>query len=247
MNAWRIGAIGIVAYLLILLVTFPATRLTGSLEQRVDGLLLRDVSGSPWSGQAAHVLYKGADIGAMQWQFRPLRLFTGNLEYRLSLQDPRATGSALLDVSFAGRTHGRQLDLQLAPSDLINRFSPVGVVADGTLRLRLDEFELVDGMPGQVKGQLQWQGAQLRAPVELSLGDLRMDVASAAPGLVATVAEGGTLGLTGSITLQAGGNYDASLQLQPAAGLDEDTTQLLDTLLRRRPGGGYQLVARGSL
>lgn len=247
MNAWRIGAIGIAAYLLILLATFPVTRVTGRIEQRLDGLLLRGVSGSLWSGQAARVIYQGQDAGVMRWQLRPLRLFTGNIEYRIELLNERGGGSGLLDLSFGGRVHGRDLDLQLPPAGLINRFSPIAVVTGGALALQLQHFELPGTLPTGIQGTLRWQGARLSSPMELELGDLAMDLASVDDDLVATVVEGGMLGLSGNLSLQTGGSYAVDLQLHPSSASGAEVRGVLDTLMRRLPDGGYQLVTTGSL
>jgi general secretion pathway protein N len=247
MNAWRIGAIGVAVYLLILFATFPVTRITGSIEQRLDGVLLRGVSGSLWSGQAARVVYQGNDIGAVHWQFRPLRLLTGDIEYRIELLDEQGGGSGLLALSFGGRVHGRDLDLQLPPAGLINRFSPIGVVTGGSLVLQLQHFELPGKLPAAIQGTLRWQGARLSSPMELELGDLALDLASAGDDLVATVAEGGRLGLSGKISLQAGGRYAVDLQLHPSSAAGDEVRGVLDTLMRRLPDGGYQLAATGSL
>jgi len=247
MRAWRTGAIGLAAYLLILLATFPVTRLTGAIEQRLDGVLLRGVSGSLWSGQATRVLYQGTAVGSVRWQLRPLRLLTGNVEYRVDLLDERVSGNGLLDLSFAGRVHGRDLELQLPPAELINRFSPIAVAAAGALVLQLQQFDLPGQLPTGVQGVLRWQGARLMAPLELELGDLALDLASAGDDLQATVSAGGTLGLSGNITLQAAGRYAVNLRLQPGSETGAEVRDMLDTLVPRRPGGGYQLTAAGNL
>ena len=55
----RLAALGVGAYVLILIVTFPATRISASLEDRVDDLAMNGVSGSLFSGQARQVVYQG--------------------------------------------------------------------------------------------------------------------------------------------------------------------------------------------
>jgi general secretion pathway protein N len=246
-NGLRAAAIGIAVYLLILLATFPVTRLTGSLEQQLDGVLLRGVSGTLWSGQADHLSVQGNDIGPVHWRIRPLRLLTGNLEYRVELPGKDNPGSALLDLSFGGRLHGRDLDLQMPPGELINRFSPIRVVAGGTLHLQLESFALPGKSPATAQGELSWQGAQLSEPLQLELGDIAFGLANAGDNLVATVTEGGTLGLSGNVTLQPAGNYAVNLALQPGPGVGAEVRDMLDSFMSRRPGGGYQIVAAGKL
>jgi general secretion pathway protein N len=247
MTGLRAAAIGVAAYLLILLATFPVTRLTGSLEQHLAGVQLRGISGTPWSGQADRVTVQGNDIGMVHWRIRPLRLLTGNLEYRVELPGKDVGGSALLDLSFSGRLHGRDLDLQMLPGALINRFAPIRVAAGGMLHLQLDSFELPGKSPAAAQGELRWQGAQLSAPLQLELGNIAFGVANAGDDLVATVTESGTLGLSGNATLQPGGNYAVNLALQPGPGAGAEVRDMLDSFMSRRPDGGYQIVAAGKL
>ena len=78
----RLAALGVGAYLLILIATFPAARISASLEDQVADLAMNGVSGSVLSGQAVQVVYQGLDLGTVHWQFRPLLLLLGRLEYR---------------------------------------------------------------------------------------------------------------------------------------------------------------------
>ena len=247
MNAWRSVAVGIAAYLLILVATFPVSYLVGAIEQRVPGLQLYEVSGSPWSGQAARVSIRGTDIGGVHWAFQPLRLLTGNLEYRVELRDARYHGNGRLGLSFAGRLHGRDIRVQFPPAVVIDQFPPAGVAAAGELSLQLDSCELGSGLPTAVQGTLRWLGASISTPLQLQLGDLGFDLASTDAGLVATVAQGGALGLSGNVTLQQGGRYVVNLGLQPGTAVDADARDMLNTLLERRPGGGYQIRTSGNL
>jgi len=93
-RAWPLLVIGAVAYLLILVVTFPAVRLVPLLERQVAGLSLHAVSGSVFSGQAAQLVYQGLDYGHLNWEFRPAGLLLGRVEFHLELSDPANPGSA---------------------------------------------------------------------------------------------------------------------------------------------------------
>jgi hypothetical protein len=247
-NGIRATATGIAAYLLILLMTFPVTRVTGSIEQHLEGVQLRGVSGSPWSGQARRLIIQGNDIGTVHWRIRPLRLLAGKLEYRVELPGRDTGGSAVLDLSPGGRMSGRELALHMPPAALINRFSPLRVSAGGTVQLQLESFDLPAGeSPATAQGELRWQGAELTAPLQLELGEIAFALGSTAAGLVATVTEGGTLGLSGTVTLQTGGHYSVNLALQPGPGVDAGARDMLDSLMPRRPGGGYRIVMAGEL
>lgn len=245
--AWRYIAIGVAAYFLILLATFPVARLVGSLERQVDGLQLRAVTGSVFSGRAGRLAWQGNDLGAAEWRLQPLRLLLGAAEYRLELKHPEASGSTRLGVTLFGNVYGRELEMQLAPALMINRLSPVPVSAGGELTIRLARFVPAGKVPAGVQGTLAWRAAIIREPVEISLGDIEFSLDSVDDALLATVTQGGTLGASGDITVSDNDRYTIELLLQPDAAVSNETLGLLEMAARKQPGGKYRLTASGSL
>jgi hypothetical protein len=246
-NVWRYIAIGSAAYFLILLATFPVARLAGTLERQVNDLDLYAITGSIFSGHAGRLVWAGNDLGAAEWRLQPLRLLLGAAEYRLELQHPQASGSTRLGMTLAGKVYGRELDLRLAPESMINRFSPVPVLAGGELSVQLEHFVPAGKVPVEVEGMLSWRAAIISEPLEMPLGDIEFSLNSVDDALVATVTQGGTLGASGDITVSDNGRYAVDLLLQPGAAVTSGTLGLLETVARKKPGGKYQLTASGSL
>ncbi len=246
-NAWRYIAIGVVSYLLVLIVTYPVARLGATLEQQLDGMQLAALSGSVVSGRAGQLIWQGSDLGAAAWRLQPLRLLLGAVEYRVDLEHPQASGSSRLGVTLTGRRYGRDLELQLEPAALINRFAPIAVTAAGELVLRLEQFVPAGKVPAEVQGTLSWRAAVINEPMEIPLGDIELSLDSVDDALVATLTQGGTLGASGDITVSEAGRYQVDLLLQPGAGVGSDITGLLETVARKKPGGKFQLTASGSL
>lgn len=246
-SAWRYIATGVAAYFLILLATFPAARLTGSLAQQVGGLGLHGVTGSAFSGRAGRLVWQGNDLGAAQWQLQPLRLLLGAAEYRLEIMHPQVSGDTRLGMTLLGNVYGRGLDLQLEPTTIINRLSRVPVSAGGEISLRLERFVPAGRIPLEVQGVLAWRAAVIHAPVEMPLGDVAFSLNSVDDQLVATVTEGGILGASGDITISNDGRYAVDLLLQPDASVKEETLGLLEMATRKKFGGKYQLTVSGSL
>jgi general secretion pathway protein N len=246
-NVWRYIAIGVAAYFLILLATYPATRAVPLLEQQVEGLDLRAVTGSVISGHAGQMLWQGEDLGAVDWQLRPLRLLLGAAEYRLDLQNAQASGSTRLGITLLGTVYGRELDMKLAPESIINRFSPVPVSAGGELTMRFDRFVPAGKIPSGVQGALVWQAAVIREPVQIPLGDLELSLNSVDDALVATLTNGGALGASGDITLSDKGRYAVDVVLQPGTAVNSEILGMLEMAARKQPGGKYRLNTSGSL
>lgn len=245
-RAWRYIAIGLAIYLPILLLTFPVDRLTGAVERRVDGLSIGAVTGSVFAGQADSLQYQGSEHGPVNWRFSPGGLLRGRLEYRLDLQNPAHEGQATVGIATDGAITGHDIDLRLLPDPLINSFSPLAISSTGRMQLQLDRLVLRDNVAQEVSGLLDWQAAELLAPLQLPLGDIQCALETDdADGLVARITRGGTLGASGDVTLAPDGRYRVQLLLKPGPGVDADTRSLLETMTQARPDGSFLISAAG--
>ena len=246
-QAGRYLAVGVAAYLLILIINFPAGYVSDTLQQRLPGLALADVSGSVFSGRAGQANYEGLDLGEIRWRIRPLSLLLLRLEYRFSLSHPDNHGHLTLGIRPGSDVYGRALDLQLQPDRLINRFSPVTLQTQGNLALLLAEFTLGEAGIRDLSGTATWQDAAVESPLVLPLGEVGVELTSRNEDLVARVTRGGTLGVSGEILLQPGNRYTVDLRLNPDNSVSEETRGLLEVGMQPHPGGGYLLKTSGRL
>lgn len=246
-HAWRYIALGIAVYVPVLLATFPVERLTGAVASQVEGLSFQAVTGSLFSGRVASLVYQGNEIGPVRWRFSPAGLLKARLEYRVEAENPAHTGQGLLGISPAGNLVGEAVDLQILPDPLINSFAPLTVSSTGQLHLVLERFVLRGQQAQDVTGRLEWLAAELLAPVQLPLGDIRCDIASEPDGVVARITEGGVLGASGTITLTHDGAYNVRLLLDPGPEAGADTRGLLAAMLPPDAGGRFPITLTGRL
>lgn len=246
-RAWRYLAIGIAVYIPVLLATFPVERLSGAVERQVAGLAIRDVSGSLFAGQAGSLAYRGEEFGPVHWRFSPAGLLRGRLEYHLDLQNPAYQGQGRLGVALNGALVGHAFDLQLLPDRLINSFSPLAITSAGQLALQLDHFVLRNGQAQDVNGLLEWRAAELLSPLLLPLGDIECAIENSGQDLVARVIRGGALGASGDVVLTPDGRYTVRVLLAPGPEVAAETTNLLQTMMRRQPDGKFLVNSTGRL
>ena len=244
---WRYLAAGVSVYLLLLLVTLPAAHFRSTLQEQVPGLLLSGVSGSVFSGMARQGSYQGFDLGEVKWHFRPFALLLARLEYRLEVAHRDNNGQTVVGIKPGGDLYGKDLNMQLAPDRLINQFSPVSLVSHGSLRLRLDEFTASGEMLTAVTGTIEWDDAAITSPVDLVLGQLELSLQSNENNLVATVTQGGDLGVSGDISFLDGSDYSVDLVLRPGKNVSAETMGLLETVMQAGPAGSFLLETSGSL
>lgn len=246
-RAWPLLVIGALAYLLVLVVTFPAARLAPLLERQVAGLSLHAISGSVFSGQAGHLIYQGLDFGALTWEFRPAPLLLGRMAYHLELVDTANPGHA--DIAFTpwGHVHGQDIELLLSPDLLVKHFSALPLGTSGELRLQIDTFKLAGEFPEDVAGLISWENGVILDPVEIILGDVSMSLNSQGDALLGSIVEGGRLEATGEMQLFADGRYLLDLLILPDNEMSDETLAVLETLGQVLPDSRLQFKASGQL
>ena len=246
-RVWRLVALGVGAYLLVLVTTFPATRISGMVQEQVADLSLNGISGSAFSGQAAQVVYQGLDLGPVHWQFRPLALLLGRIEFHIELMHPDNTGQLHAGKTLIGRTYIHDLDIELLPDRLINHYSPVAVHTSGTLHLVFETFNPGVDYSGEVNGQLEWRDAAILDPMSLVLGQLQLDVVTDDGNLVGRFANGGDLGISGDLALSAAYAYRVNLLLRQDNNVSSETLDMLEQYTQRQPNGDYHVDLSGQL
>jgi len=245
-RAWRFIALGVAVYLLILVTTFPAVRVTGMLEDRVPELSVHAVSGSVFSGQAGRVIWQDLDLGPVHWQFRPVALLWGSIEYRAELTHPANHGQLTAGMSLTGRVYAADMELVVLPDRVINHYSPIAVTTSGELLLAFEEIDLADMFSKTTTGRIAWQGAVILEPVNMVLGQLELGVQGNTEELVGEVIEGGELGASGEVSLSRDNSYRVGLLLQPGYNVDAATLDLLEDAARVQPDG-YLIEQSGQL
>lgn len=244
-RAWRLIALGVAAYLLILVTTFPAARLTGMLEQRLSDLSILAVSGSVFSGKAGRVVWQDLDLGSMHWQFSPLALLLGRVEYSVELMHPANAGQLAAGMTLFGNAYVHNLDLKLLPDRIINHYSPVEVQTGGEWWLDFEEIDVNDVFSGSTSGTIAWQDAVILAPVNMVLGQLKLDVQGNNAALLGEIVEGGALGASGNVSLLVDGGYQLDITLQPGPDATAETFDMLEDGALLQSNGNYLIRQSG--
>jgi len=238
-------AIGVGAYFLILVFTWPAVLVESYIEKQVPGLSLSAVSGSVFHGQAGRVGYQGTDLGPAHWQLLPLLLLTGRVEYHVEFSAPAGPGQANAGVTFAGNIYGHDIDLNFSPERIIYRYSPVAVNSSGVINLLVENFKLDNGFPREFTGKAVWKGAAILAPGAMVFGDTVLDLKKAGEELVGSIENAGDFRVSGEVAIDPGGHYRVDLLLAPEADADRQTLLLLENTTTVQPGGKYLLHSSG--
>lgn len=173
MKRRRLVVIGLVAYALALLATWPASLLDGVLERLSSGRLgLLEAEGSLWSGTGRIELRDtGGGAGLTRlvaWNWLPWSLLDGHLRYEVEAD--QAVRPFFVTVSLM-RAKLTDVDIRLPASVLglvAPKVAPLGL--GGEVFLRVEELFLQrDGVRG--RATLQWRSASSVLTPLSPLGD----------------------------------------------------------------------------
>lgn len=97
----RLGTIaaGVAAFLLVLIVRFPARWAALALPRN---LACAQLSGTLWSGTCTGLIAAGAPLGDLTWSLRPLRLLAGRLALDVALARAGGTARASVEIGPTG-------------------------------------------------------------------------------------------------------------------------------------------------
>ena len=160
MSSWRaLLAIGIGAYVLFVLLTFPARVALDWLAP--EALEASGVSGTIWSGTARATGIDGVPLGELEWSFRPLTLFDGRLGYAIRAQRP--DGFLRSDVAL-GPSGMRLAGLTgKLPIQALAQSLPLGNMS-GEVIVEFEELSLADGWPQHARGTVSLTSVTVSVP-----------------------------------------------------------------------------------
>jgi general secretion pathway protein N len=148
-----IGIAAVAAFLLFLIVRFPAQWAAGVLPA---GVSCSALGGTLWSGECAGLLVNGAAIGNVGWTFHPLRLLAGRLSVDLSLSRPLGTARGRIERSITGTLTADNVHADLPIDRSLLGALPPGV--RGTVQADLASLRLRGQRIEAIRGQIDVRG-----------------------------------------------------------------------------------------
>lgn len=199
---WPHYVLAALVYFLALVAWAPASLLAWALPRFTQqAVTLAEPQGTVWHGSAARLQVQAAGtahaLGRVDWQLRPLDLFSGRLGFRLGLSGAGIDARGTLRAGLSA-TELREVRAEL-PAKLLGEFSPDLALWQPGGRVALEAERLALGKQGAAgKATLRWRDA-VSGRVNQPLGSYRADLDGTDQGVAITLAtEGGALVLQGS-------------------------------------------------
>jgi hypothetical protein len=246
---WRYSLFGLAAYLLFIVVLFPADRVYALLQQRVGlPLQLYQVSGSVWNGHIGMVRIAGVDINNVDWSLHPWALFLGRLEMGLSLADVDSPIAVVAGRKLDGSYYVRHSDDELSVPVLEAVFNARPFGLTGKLGLDLEDIRLSNGRIQAVSGNIRWQQAGLGKPLNIEVGSFDLLFATKDGNISGTLTDsGGPLQAEGLLQLYEDNSYHLTMTLVTRDKSRVDLKQALSLLGTPSPDGKVSMTRRGRL
>jgi general secretion pathway protein N len=203
-------AVGILTLIFGLIVKLPA-RLAVHWFAPAEAAI-SDIQGSAWSGSASEASVAGIYLRDVQWEFSPLRLFTGVLSYHVSATPVSGFIESYMSVGIGGAVTLSDLKASL-PLEMF-----AGVVGirglQGSGSFQFDRLEIVDGLAVVADGTLQVADLVVPMVGRDSLGGYKVDFFTQNNGIAASIEDNdGVVELAGSLQVRTDRSFEFIAQV----------------------------------
>lgn len=219
-------ALGLGAFVLMLLVTLPAQVVFGQLGK--VGIDATGVSGSVWNGQAAMIRIRQVPLGQLAWDVHVLKLLTGRASATVALKQ----ANAFVEGDVSATPGGRIALTDVSASWPLDGLAAAGLPAGwkGTANARLTEVVVEDGLPVALSGTIDLMNVVGPANRPAALGSYRATFPSAA----ANAGDGIAADLK---------DLDGPIALAATLRVQRDRSYLIDGQIATRPEAPAQVVS----
>jgi general secretion pathway protein N len=221
-----LAALGLGAFVLLLLVTLPAQVILGRLG--TFGVEATGVSGSVWKGQAAMVRVRNAPLGQLEWNLHVLKLLTGRASATVAVRQADAFAQGELSAALNGRITLSEFSASWPLAALAAAGLPAGWT--GTANARLSELVVENGLPVALTGTIDLVNLVGPANRPANLGSYRATFPS-------TAANTGD-GLAADLK-----DVDGPIALTAIVHVQRDRSYLLEGQIATRPEAPSQVVS----
>lgn len=203
-------AVGLLVLLLGLIVMFPARVAVHYFVPEV--VALSGIQGSVWRGSASAASVDGIYCRDIRWEMNPLRLFSGEVAYRVSATPVSGFIEADLGFGVGGALNISNLSAAL-PLELIAGVSGLRGL-QGSASLDFERITVLNGLATAADGELLL--ANLVVPIisRESLGGFKAEFFTQNNGITASVEDtDGVIDVAGSFQLKSDRTYQFTGQI----------------------------------
>lgn len=173
----RYGLLGLLAFLFFLPLLAPAGLMMDLLGKQLMGFSAETIEGSANHGSAQGVRWRDLSIKHLSWDWQPLALLGGWLEFQLDADDPEAKLMGNVAIGWNGRLRFRDFSGHLPMAKLSELAKQPTLPLQGIVKFDLQELRLsASGQPQSAEGRVDVMNVRTLLNRPLSLGDFVMQL-----------------------------------------------------------------------
>ena len=234
---------GIIVFAIGIITKFPARVAAHFVPEAVS---ISGLSGTIWNGRAGAVLVSGIYLRNVEWQARPLALFTGKLALSIKASPVSGFIESDLAVGFGGAVSLSDLNASMPLSVLADAVQVPGL--GGSASLAFDNLSLRDGVPDSATGTLNIANLNVPTVHSNSLGGYSLEFVDLDDDVVASIEDtDGVIDIAGMLTVSGDRSYSLLAQLAAKPETPSDLARQLAFLPDGNAEGQHELRLEGSL
>ncbi len=248
----RLIYLGLIAYIVFLFISLPASFLTRYVLPGVQlsrAITLQNVHGSVWEGEAIEARVKQFNLGRLSWQLNGWALLLGDIDLDLKFNNQKSQGSGDVSISLGGDVSASNVALKFPAETLAPLFYGYPISISGELLGNVESLIFVSGQQLTIEGRTIWQSASLRAPQNIELGDFLVTMEPQNKGTKIKISDQQQGPIIANITLLIKGNGDYRLNgwLQARDQRQQHITEALRVIGRADNSGKYWIGRNGKI
>jgi general secretion pathway protein N len=250
----RLLILGLIAFLVFLVISVPATVMTGLIAGRAP-VEFSGVTGTLWHGQAMQVTGRDVVVGPLEWTIRPWSLLRGELAADVvihsSTDRDQIAGSVWLGLAIPGVAKIRNANIT-ADAEWVFTQAAVPIAARGRILIHIEELIARRDRLPKINATLSWQNAGVTYPQDYNLGAYHVKVQHQPidnPEVVVLEIsdQDSPLHINGEARMQANGEYQLDIRLRAEPDAPQDIVRVLPMLGAAQDDGSVHVQRRGTL
>ena len=249
MRWWVYVIVGCLAYLFTLIASLPIQHVAYLLTSSGLPLVIGQISGTVWQGEAAQVSYQNVPLGPASWRFVPLGLLQGQIEYAIELNNSdHAMGGYITKDLLSDGFRLSEFKGQLPADSLLKLSNQTNLNANGQLDLDLQKLQISHRQIISAQGEIRWLDAGIERPFRAVLGNLQFNLSGDEQAIKSEIKQlDGPLQVNGELTLSPDGSYQLKGNVKPTNGADPGLISLLQSIGRRANDGSIRIDYSGRM
>jgi len=252
MRVAKLVLFGLIAFLITVLVRFPAAPVIDRLRPQLGPVALEGVDGALVDGRIARARSTDdllpLEFSDVTWTLAPLALLSGAAA-DITFRGYGGDGGGRVLRAWNGDLRVDDLDFT-ADAKALEPLLPVPIAAfSGALAGDIARVVLEEQLLSTLEGSLVWSEAVLERPVGAVLGtvDIEVEKTGEKRHVITLAAAGGDVAVEGTVSLELDGEFVADVLLTPAASASPELLAAIGRMARPESGGRFRLRQEGNV